>query len=190
MIDAKYRADFDHVTGYLDAFFDRSSVQSALARITEQEVTGWERWWQIELGTWLGEQHLIGACVMEEPFEVDGRHGSDKSKMLVDIGFRLKNHSTQEWIFLELKQNRAWRTCINNMLSDVEKVHTAKKRSTANSLTIRSFFAVGIHPFEETSKAAIKDYINDECDERELNVPRELIWCKKIKGVDRCVTVF
>ncbi len=190
MSDAKLRADFGHVTSKIGAFFDRSTVQSALARITKQEVTGWERWWQIELGTWLGEQHLIGEWVMEEPFEVDARHGSGKTSMLIDIGFRLKNHSTEEWIFLELKQNRSWRTCINNMLSDVEKVNTAKKRSTANGLMIRNFFAVGIHPFEETSKAEVKDHIEKGCEDRGLEVHRELIWCKKIKGVDRCVTFF
>jgi hypothetical protein len=189
MFDAKYRADFEHVTNNVGAFFDRAPVQRALARITAQELTGWERWWQIELGTWLGEQELIGEWVMEEPFAVDGRHGSAKSKMFIDIGFRLKNHATHEWIFLELKQNQAWRTCISNMLKDIQKVQTAKKRSTGSGLTIRNFFTVGLHPLEETSKAEVKDHIEKECEARGLELPRDLIWCKKIRGIDRAVTV-
>lgn len=143
---AKFDGDFHFVRDHLSDFFDRGSVQRALDLIDDVEITGWEKWWQVEFASWLAEQDGVGDWVMEEVFLTDLRRNSGKDSIAIDIGFRLKGYSSSEMLFLELKQNSDWRKCVENMLRDFEKVECAQTHSVENKLRIRSFFVAGIPP--------------------------------------------
>ncbi len=190
MSNAKYRNDFEYVSAHLDQFFAMSGVKKALNRIYDWEITGWEKWWQIEFVTWLAEHDNVGDWVMEEEFEIDGRRASDKNYISIDVGFRLKGFSTKEYLFLELKQNADWRRCINNMLSDAHKVFDAKKRSSTNGLEKRSFFVCGVYPMDEVSKAEVNDYIEVRAYETEIVVERQHIHTRLVRGTPFGYTIF
>lgn len=190
MANAKYRNDFKYVSIHLDQFFARTSVKKTLNRIYEQEITGWEKWWQIEFVTWLAEHDNVGDWVMEEKFEIDGRRTRDQNHISIDVGFRLKGFSTREYLFLELKQNLDWRKCIYNMLSDAHKVFDTKKYSSTNYLKKRSFFVCGIYSMDEISKAEINDYIEIRANEADIGVERQQIHTRRIRGTRFGYTIF
>ena len=187
---AKFDADFEYVKDHINQFFDRGSVCRALDLIDEIGITGWEKWWQVELATWLAEHEGIGDWAMEEVFFTDLRRKSKKDTIAIDIGFRIKGCSTKEMLFLELKQNTDWRRCIENMLTDVEKVYSAQTYSVDNKIMIRNFFVVGVYPTGETTKKSIHDYIEDQAEKSNIPVDRQHIFTKFIKNTPFSVTVF
>ena len=190
MSDLKYRNDFDYVTSHFDQFFQRAAVRSALNRIYDLQITGWEKWWQIEFVTWLAEHQNIGGWVMEEKFAIDGRTANEKNHISIDIGFRLKGFSTKEFLFLELKQHADWRRCIANMLSDSHKVFDSRKKSLSNSLEKRSFFVCGVYEFEDVSKSEINDYILIKAEDSGIHAERSLIHTRLVRGTPFGFTIF
>ena len=187
---AKYRNDFYYVAEHIDAFFNKGGVIRKLQLIESHEITGWEKWWQIEFVTWLAETDSIGEWVMEEKFYTDGRRRLEKDTVSIDIGFRLKGYSRDEMVFLELKQNMEMELCINKMISDAEKVFFAQERSIEEGIKRRNIFNVGVYPRGDLTKKSIHDYIENRTEDAEIEVERECIFTKFIKNTDLCVTVF
>jgi len=187
---AKFEADYSFVRDQISEFFDSGSIQNALQTIGEVGITGWEKWWQVELAIWLSDHEDIGDWVMEERFFTDLRLKSKKDSIAIDIGFRMKGYSKDEMLFLELKQNNDWRLCIENMLIDVEKVESAQVRSIESKVMIRNFFVVGVYLTDDISKREIHDYI--EMRTKEMNIPfgRQHIFSKFIQNTHFGVTVF
>jgi hypothetical protein len=171
-------------------FFDRGTVKRALDLIDEVGITGWEKWWQVEFAAWLADHDAIGDWVMEEVFLTDLRKKSKRDSIAIDLGFRMKGFSVDEMIFLELKQNSDWHRCLENMLSDAEKVYGAHSKSLENKIAIRNFFAVGIYPTENTTKKEIADYIEDRAEELDIPVERAHIFTKFVQNTPFSVTVF
>lgn len=161
-----FEADFKFTLSLLDAFFKQSQIQTALAMIEEKGISGWEKWWQIELALFLSEHDDVGDWNMEEPFYTDLRRHTSQDFMAIDLCFRRKRHSTERLIFLELKQDLDWKRCVANMLSDAEKVYSAQSRSMLGT-EIRNFFLAGIYPSE--SKAEVHDYIEVLAEGREVD---------------------
>ena len=98
---AKFEADFEYVKDHIIQFFNKGSVCRALDLIDEVGITGWEKWWQVELAAWLAEHDGIGDWAMEEVFFTDLRRKTNKDTIAIDIGFRIKGCSTKEMLFLE-----------------------------------------------------------------------------------------
>ena len=186
----RFSSDFAYVTGCLDGFFSRRAVGRSLGLIAELGITGWEKWWQIEFATWLSEHDHISEWVMEEVFLTDLRRQTSKNSISIDIGFRVKGCSTKEMLFLELKQNEDVGKCIDNMLTDADKVATAQKYSETNGLMIRSFFVVGVYPTPHVGKADIRDYVLQRAEARSIDVDRQHVWTKLIPDSPYSVTVF
>ena len=187
---AKFEADFYFVRDQISDFFDSGSIQNALQTIDEVGITGWEKWWQVELAIWLSDHEDIGDWVMEEPFFTDLRLKSKKDSIAIDIGFRMKGYSTDEMLFLELKQNNDWRRCIENMLIDVEKVESAQVQSIESKVRIRNFFVVGVYLTDDISKREIHDYIEIRAKEMDIPFERQHIFSKFIQNTLFGVTVF
>jgi len=167
MLGAKqFEADFEFTWSVLTDFFKQKRIQRTLAAIEEAEVTGWEKWWQIELALYLSEHDEVGNWNMEERFFTDLRRGTEKDSIAVDLSFRQKRCSKDAMIFLELKQDADWKRCIENMLRDAKKVFGAHSRSHEGS-AVRSFFVAGIYPSEP--KGVVHDYVERRLDELEMD---------------------
>jgi hypothetical protein len=186
---AKFEADFAFVRERLDQFFDRGAVRRALDLIDEVEITGWEKWWQVEFAAWLSEDNEIGDWVMEEVFFTDLRRNTAKDSIAIGIGFRMKGFSSKEMLFLELKQNNDWCRCIENMLKDVEKVESTQTYSETG-LMIRNFFVVGIYPTGNTTKKMIHDYVEKRAEELNIPLERAHVFTKFVQTTPLSVTAF
>lgn len=163
--DKQIEADFEFTWGVLTDFFSQKRIQSTLAAIDDTEVSGWEKWWQVELAIYLSDHADVGDWNMEERFFTDLRRSVEKDSIAVDLCFRRKKCSKDAMIFLELKQDADWKRCIDNMLRDAVKVSTSHGRSHEGS-AIRSFFVAGIYPSEP--KVEVHNYIERRLDELEI----------------------
>ena len=159
-------ADFEFVVELLAEFFSRKRIQNTLVQIWDTEVTGWEKWWQIELAMFLDEHEDIAEWNMEEEFHTDLRTSVTKDFMALDICFRRKRFVANHFVFLELKQDLNWKRCIGSMLSDAEKFGTSKTRSIEGR-QVRSFWLVGVHP--GNSKSEVHDYIEEATSRRDVD---------------------
>lgn len=186
---AKFEQDFTFVRCSLEEFFNRGAVQRTLDRIHDVGISGWEKWWQVELCAWLSQHETIGDWVMEEVFLTDLRRKNARDNIAIDIGFRMKGFSSKEMLFLELKQNADWRLCIENMLRDVGKVDCAQRYSE-NNLAIRNFFVVGLYPTGDTTKKLVHDYIESRASELEIPLERGHVFTKFVPNTPFSVTVF
>jgi hypothetical protein len=180
-----FDADFTFTFDLLAGFFKQGRTQRALNAIHETEVTGWEKWWQIELVLYASEHDEIGDWDMEEPFYTDRRMEKQKDIIAVDFCFRRKSHSRDSMIFVELKQNADWRLCINNMMSDAQKINKSQVRSH-NNAKIRNFFVAGVYPSEP--KAEVHDYVFERADK--LNIGVDCVDTKFIPNTDYSFTLF
>ena len=187
---AKFAADFNYVRDRVNEFFARRTVGRALGLIAELGITGWEKWWQVEFAAWLADHDQIAEWVMEEVFFTDLRKKSSKDTIAIDLGFRMKGSSTKVMLFLELKQNEDVGRCIENMLTDADKVFTAQKYSQTNGLMIRNFFVIGLYPTPEVGKRDIHDYIAERALKRDIHVDRAFIYTKFVPESPYSVTLF
>ena len=158
-------ADFEFTLAVLDSFFAQKRIRTALAKIAETDVSGWEKWWQIELALFLSDHEDVAEWDMEEPFFTDRRRHTSQDMLAIDLCFRRKRQSSERFIFLELKQDQDWKRCVSHMMSDAEKVYCAQTKSLSNT-RIRSFFLAGVYP--SIPKAAIHDYIEEIAEGRQV----------------------
>ncbi|MGO9265461.1 MAG: hypothetical protein ACLQBA_11375 [Candidatus Binataceae bacterium] len=67
--------------------------------INETEVSGWEKWWQVELALYLSDQDEVADWNMEERFFTDLRRSVEKDCIAVDLCFRRKRCSKDSMIY-------------------------------------------------------------------------------------------
>lgn len=158
-----FEADFEFSWQLLTAFFAQRRIRRALDEIAAKHISGWEKWWQVELALFLSEHDEIGSWNMEEEFLTDRRLTKKKDFVAADIAFRKKGHAQDRLTILELKQDLDWKRCLANMMKDAEKIDATHARSLSDA-EIRSFFVVGVYPSQP--KAAVHDYIESLAERR------------------------
>lgn len=161
-----FASDFDFTLTLLSDFFAQKRIRSTLAKIADAEVTGWEKWWQIELAMFMSEYDDIAEWNIEEEFLTDRRQSTTKDFIAIDLCFRRKRHASDRLVFLELKQDLDWKRCISNMLRDAEKFYSGHTRSLSDA-EVRSFFLAGV--YLRMPKAEVHDYIEDATQAREID---------------------
>lgn len=191
MADAKFRADLAYVAAHFDQFFGRAQVRNKLNSIHATGLTGWEKWWQVEFVTWLAEHDGVGDWLMEERFAVDARKWDASHDIAIDVAFRLKGFSTKEYLFLELKQDKDWRHCINAMIRDARKVDCSKGLSIPNGRAKRNFFVCGVYLLNGASKAEVNDYVERRVEAAtDFEIARALVHTRLVRGTPYGYTVF
>ncbi len=180
--------ELEYCFSLLEEFFDQSIIQKGLEIINDCDITGWEKWWQIELAIFLSEDEDIAEWDMEVPFLTDLRiKNQKKDSIAVDVSFRPKKLSRDKFIFLELKQADDYDTCLRNMMLDAEKVFGSQSKSM-DGLTIRSFFVVGVYPSIE--KKEIINYVMELQKKYDVVVDKEEIRTKFIPNTNYSFTIF
>jgi dsDNA-binding SOS-regulon protein len=160
--------DLDKISEVLLEFFKTQRIVDSLDAIHKYELSGWEKWWQTELALFLAHaDHLISEWDMEHPFDTDKRTRLSQSRMALDIGFRLKRHSKDEWHFIELKQANEYKKCIDRMASDANKVFSARKHSF-DGLKVRYIACAGTF-LTEKNEDKVLDYAEQALDK--LDIP-------------------
>lgn len=147
--------DLDKISDVLVDFFKVSRISKTIATFHDLNISGWEKWWQMELAIFLADHKSIGEWDIEHPFDTDKRTLLNQDRMALDIGFRLKSHKKDEWYFVELKQSPKYKDCIDRMVGDASKVFSARKKSF-DGLAIRYIACAGIFLNDDEEK--IMDY--------------------------------
>ncbi len=133
--------DLDLVVNMLDELLAKEHIVRGLNKIVDIEITGWEKWWQVEFGLFLDEYPGLAEWDMEHEFEVDC-NTSNGDRIFVDLGFKMKGWP-DSYVFLELKQNDDYKKCIDLMFKDAEKFEALKKKSV-DGVSKRNVYAVGL----------------------------------------------
>lgn len=133
-----------------------------MGAIHETEVSGWEKWWQVELALYLNDHDDVADWNMEERFFTDLRRSVEKDSIAIDLCFRRKRCSKDSMIYLELKQDADWKRCMDKLLRDALKVSDAQTRSQEGD-AVRSFFVAGIYP--SIPKVEVHDYVEKRLEE-------------------------
>ena len=150
--------ELQKVSDVLIEFARTNRVQESLTQFLEADVTGWEKWWQMELAVFLDKSEKIAEWDMEHAFDTDRRTALKQDRMAIDIAFRMKRHASDSWYFVELKQDNDYQKLLKRMGKDIEKVLSARTRSFGG-LKVRYMACAGIfadqgHPYEEVIEYA------------------------------------
>ena len=62
----QFESDFDFTCNLMGEFFSQRRVQRTLNLIEEYGLTGWEKWWQIELAIFVADHPEIAEWNVEE----------------------------------------------------------------------------------------------------------------------------
>jgi len=167
MMVRKSEDDLDKIADVLMKFFEDKRIVDALRKIEKFGVSGWEKWWQVELALFLSHaDDLIAEWDMEHNFDTDKRTRLSQNRMALDIGFRMKGMAKDQWYFLELKQADDYKTCIDRMVKDAEKVFSARSKSF-DGLGIRYIACAGV--FRNAPEKLALDYAEKSLDQAKID---------------------
>lgn len=156
------KSDFEYLTGLVDDFFAKSHIQKSLQLIHDQEITGWETWWQIEFSRFLYEHITEPEWDREITLEYDYRMEKERWCLRPDFIIRKKGWRRDSYVALELKQNPKLGACLNNMMADVQKLYKLRQ----SEIDLRNFWVLGIS--ERKPKAEMMERIYNKLEEWEV----------------------
>ncbi|WP_286751556.1 hypothetical protein [Pseudomonas sp. UBA2522] len=146
----KPKPDFEYMSELLHELFNRDCLQSSFNVITDQEITGWEIWFQIEFARFLAEHRSEPEWHREQSLEFDYRMEKQRYFFKPDFIIRKKHWVLDRYIALEIKQHIQQGNCISNMVADLVKVAKVRK----SQLDLRSFWALGIFHTDDGASVA------------------------------------
>lgn len=176
------RNDFDFLTGVAQEFFAKKSIKDTLAIISEFDISGWEKWIQIEFAKFCKSHGNITHWGRELRYELDKRMSKHRSSCAID--FLIQQKYKQSPLAIEIKQKNSARGCINSMLMDVAKIRNIKYSHD----DLRGVWCMGIHHLEELEE--IKNLVSYCSRKVGLNINPNFIFSKRIGRTDFSVTVF
>jgi hypothetical protein len=149
--------DLLKITELLREFALTKRFQDSMTKFLELGISGWEKWWQMELAVYLAGSPKVAEWDMEHPFDVDKRRGTAQTRMALDVGFRMSRHASDSWYFVELKQDNDYQKLLQRMAKDVEKVFSARTRSF-DGLKVRYIACAGIFADQGDAHEEIIEY--------------------------------
>lgn len=135
--------DLQFISQLFSEFFKNNHIKKRLKIIKNKQITGWEKWLQVEFGVFLDDHDIVMESGREGIFSVDRRKDTDKTKIYVDFILRKKNCTKDFYLAIELKQADSFRTCLGRMIDDANKIYKIRGGN------LRECFMVGIHNSEE-----------------------------------------
>ena len=173
--------DFAFVSRLAEGFFSRKSIRDTLNTVSEFEITGWEKWLQIEFAKYCKTHAEVSDWGRELRYELDRRLSKNKATCAIDFFIRQKRKHSPMGI--EIKQNPSARACIKSMLDDKAKV----SRIRLSNDDLRGVWCVGIH---ETSEKCVHNLVSFCAKEKNIAVDPTQVFTKTIGRTGYAVTVF
>lgn len=158
------KQDFEFVDGLAADFFRRPYLKRVLATINAASMTGWEKWLQIELASFLSSHTDVKAWWRESKYELDKRVLDSRDTCAVD--FLIHEKWKQSHMALELKQANSPNGCVKAMLRDKKKIAAIKFKK----FDIRSVWCLGVHREEDPKE--VRRLLAYHADKMRLDVPK------------------
>lgn len=174
--------DFEFMTSVVESFFAKKTIKDTLAHISEFDITGWEKWIQIEFAKHCKSHLGITEWGRELRYELDKR--CSKSKSSCSIDFLIRQKHKQSPLAIEIKQQSSPRGCIKSMLRDKAKLQNIKWSQD----DLRGVWCIGVHNFEPTEN--IKNLVDYCSKEAGTKIPEKFIFSRRIGKTQFSVTLF
>ncbi len=176
--------DFEYLSGLIGDFFDQPRIGRTFNIIEENEITGWEVWFQIEFAHFLSQHDSSPEWWREHTLKYDRRIEKIRNSCRPDFIIRKKGWKTDSYVALEIKQHPNAKACVNNMFKDIEKIFKIKD----SELDTRSFWVLGVH--ERTPKNDLRKYVAKSFEEGNLEFSEKLFLTKYIPKTNLSYTIF
>lgn len=135
--------DLNFVNSLAEGFFAQRSLRKTLSVIRDEEMTGWEKWLQVEFATFIREHDGVKAWSRETPYAIDKRIEKARERCAVD--FIVHQKYKQSHLALELKQIDSVARCAQAMIKDIQKMRSIRR----SEFDIRSVWCLGVHADEQ-----------------------------------------
>lgn len=134
-------------------FFGSRQVRKTLILISECQISGWEKWLQIELARHCNSRDDITSWGREVRYGLDRRSAS---RAATAIDFLIHQKHKRSPLGIELKQVKSPRACLKAMIQDKKKVWNIKWSQD----NLRDVWCIGIHNAEEPHRVrAVADFL-------------------------------
>lgn len=164
--------DLEFLEDIATEFFAQRSIRRTLQVISDQSISGWEKWIQVEFATFIHDHDNVKAWSRETPYATDQRIEKARSRCAVD--FIIHQKHKQSHLALEIKQVKSVSRCARAMVEDIVKMWTIRK----SEFDIRSVWCLGIH--QAAPEAEVLRKLNYHADELNVNLSPSLIVTKAI----------
>jgi hypothetical protein len=176
--------DFEYLAELLEDFFRQRRVGRALSIIEDQDITGWEVWFQIEFANFLSQHDSLPEWWREWPVELDRRKEKASTFCRPDFIVRKKGWRKESYAALEVKQHPDAGACFSNMMRDITKISKVR----VSALDIRSFWVLGIH--RRRPKAELRDLILSRFESAGMDPPGADVIIRFIPGSNYAYSMF
>ncbi len=133
------RRDLEFITTLAEGFFGQRTIRRTLRVISEQEISGWEKWLQVEFAAYIHDHDDVKAWGRETPYSTDRRIERAREKCAVD--FIIHQKYKQSHLALEIKQVNSVGRCARAMVGDILKMFAIRQ----SEFDIRSVWCLGVH---------------------------------------------
>lgn len=133
------RKDLEFLTALSEEFFGQRSLRRTLSVIEGQEISGWEKWLQVEFAAFIHDHENVKAWSRETPYTTDQR--IEKARQRCAVDFIVHQKFKQSHLALELKQVNSVKRCAKAMIEDIKKMRAIRK----SEFDIRSVWCLGVH---------------------------------------------
>ena len=133
------RRDLEFITTLAEGFFAQRAMRRTLRVISDQQISGWEKWLQVEFAAYIHDHEDIKAWSRETPYLTDRRIERARERCAVD--FIIHQKHKQSHLALELKQVNSVGRCAKAMVGDILKMLTIRQ----SQFDIRGVWCLGVH---------------------------------------------
>ncbi len=174
--------DLEFLNTLAEEFFKQMHIRKTLMVIREENISGWEKWLQIEFSVFLRKYEEVKSWGRESPYTLDQRIAKAQQKCAVDFIIHQKRKHSQ--LALELKQIDSPVSCIVAMLKDIKKMWSIR----TSEFDIRSVWCLGVH--NEDSFESIHRNIVYQAGVQNIEIQPKMIVSKKIGKTGYGFTIF
>lgn len=133
--------DLNFLATLAKSFFKQAHIKKTLTAIQEEKITGWEKWLQIELATFLRSHDSVKEWNREIQHALDKRIAKSRSACAIDFVIQQKHKHSN--LALEIKQRSSMTACLRGMLRDIKKVGKIKE----TQFNSRGIWCLGVHDY-------------------------------------------
>jgi hypothetical protein len=174
--------DFAFMTRVSQGFFAKKVIKDTLSLISECEISGWEKWIQIEFAKYCNSHAEITDWGRELRYKLDRRSSKTKASCAIDLLIKQKHKHSP--LALEIKQQRSAKGCIKSMLRDKAKLRKVKWSED----DLRGVWCLGVHAAE--SPDSIKNLVVFCAREQKIEIKESQIFSRRVGRTEYSVTLF
>jgi hypothetical protein len=176
------KQDFKFMTELVSEFFSKKTIRDTLASISDFEISGWEKWLQVEFAKFCMTHDQISDWGRELRYELDKRVSKERKSCFIDFFIRQKYK--QSSLGIEIKQHKSPSSCIKAMITDIAKVDQIKYSQD----DLRGIWCFGIHA--EESHAEVVRLVAYHSNAMGISISSDLVFSKAIGKTGFSVTLF